>query len=110
MDGSTESTSEARLDRLAAVAPAVRTARDLPAIFAALRDFARDAVPCIGILISLYDPEKDHRVAMYGWADGVEIDVSGLPPIPVVEGPNSVAVRTGDVVITNDDDRGRRGG
>jgi signal transduction histidine kinase/ActR/RegA family two-component response regulator len=119
MDGSTDTgsdrgrapaDSEASLDRLAAFAQAVGTARDLPTIFAALRDFARDAVPCMGIFISLYDPAKDHRVAMYGWADGVDLDVSGLPAIPVTDGPNSVAVRTGDVVITNDDDRGRKGG
>ncbi len=97
------------LDKLATLAQAIGTARDLPTIFHALRDYALGAVPCLGIFISLYDPERDHRVAMYGWADGVEIDVSNLPPMAISGGPNSVAVRTGEVIITNDDDRGRKG-
>ncbi len=43
------------------------------------------------------------RTAVYAWGDGEEIDVSRLPPMPVTaEGPNSRAVRTGQVVITND--------
>jgi signal transduction histidine kinase/CheY-like chemotaxis protein len=99
----------APLDTLATFAQAVGTARDLPTIFGAVRDFALTAVPCMGLLISLYDEESDCRVAMYGWADGVEVDVSTLPPMPIGGGPNSVAVRTGEVIIKNDDDRGRRG-
>ena len=99
-----------QLARLEAFAQAAGTARDLAAIFAAVRDFALGALPCIGLFISLYDEEHDHRVAMYGWADGVEIDVSNLPPMKVTDGPNSVAVRTGQVVVTNRDDRGLSGG
>jgi GAF domain-containing protein len=41
--------------------------------------------------------------ACYGWADGEELNVSELPPMKVTaSGPNSRAVRTGEVVITND--------
>ena len=97
------------LDRLAVFAQAVGTARDLPTIFHALRDFSLVAVPCMGILIALYDAEADHRVAVYGWADGVELDVSSLPPMKIGWGPASIAVRTGEVIATNDDDRGVKG-
>jgi signal transduction histidine kinase/ActR/RegA family two-component response regulator len=101
---------ETLLGQLATFAQAVGTARDLPTICHALRDFALVAVPCIGIFISLYDPERDHRVAMYGWADGIDLDVSNLPPQPITNGPNSMCVMTGEVVITNDDDRAKKGG
>ncbi|MCA1635548.1 MAG: response regulator, partial [Acidobacteria bacterium] len=47
--------------------------------------------------------ERDVRTAEYAWGDETEVDVSQLPPMPVTkEGPNSHAVRTGQVVITND--------
>ena len=55
------------------------------------------------IVQELRDPVRDVRTACYGWGDGDEVDVSQLPPMPVTErGPNSRAVRTGEVIITND--------
>ena len=43
------------------------------------------------------------RTACYGWGDGNEIDTSELPPMPVnFNGLNSRAVRTNQVIITND--------
>jgi hypothetical protein len=75
----------------------------LQAIFRALRQFTNVSVPCNGFFVSLYDPIRDVRTACYGWADGGELDVSELPPMAVTTtGPNSRAVRTGEVVITND--------
>src|SRR5438477_12827669 len=71
------------LDKLAAFSQAVGTARDLQTIFHALRDFAIVSVPCIGIFISLYDPAHDHRLALYGWADAIDLAVSNLPPMPI---------------------------
>src|SRR5919197_36845 len=94
---------ETLLHRLTHLAGSLGTARDHLAIFRDLRDFAVVSVPCVGIFISLYDEARDVRVAKYAWGDGEEVDVSSLPPMPVsYEGPNSRAVRTGQVVITND--------
>lgn len=94
---------ERLLDRVAGLAQTLGTARDLPVIFRGLREFTLLSVPCHGFFISLYDPVRDVRTACYGWADGQEIDVSELPPMPVTSsGPNSRAVRTNQVIITND--------
>ncbi|MDQ3805555.1 MAG: PAS domain S-box protein [Acidobacteriota bacterium] len=94
---------ETLLHRLTHLAESLGTARDHLTVFRDLRDFALVSVPCIGVFISLYDEKLDVRTAQYAWGDGEEIDVSSLPPMPVsAEGPNSRAVRTGQVVITND--------
>ena len=94
---------ERLLERIKALAQALGTARELQAIYRALRQFTNVSVPCNGFFVSLYDPIRDVRTACYGWADGGELDVSELPPMAVTTtGPNSRAVRTGEVVITND--------
>ena len=94
---------ERLLERIKALAQALGTARELRAIFRALREFTHVSIPCNGFFVSLYDPLRDVRTACYGWADGKELDVSELPPMPVTTtGPNSRAVRTGEVIITND--------
>jgi signal transduction histidine kinase/ActR/RegA family two-component response regulator len=93
---------ETLLTRLTHLAESLGTARDHLNIFRDLRDFAVVSVPCIGIFISLYDETRDVRIAKFAWGDGAEVDVSTLPPMPVSsEGPNSQAVRTGRVIITN---------
>lgn len=94
---------ERLLLRITVLAQALGTARDLVTVFRALRDFTLASVPCIGIFISLYDPRRNVRTAAYAWGEGAEIDISQLPPMPVTnEGPNSRAVRTGEIVITDD--------
>lgn len=94
---------ERLLERIKALAQAFGTARELTAIYQALRQFTMVSVPCNGFFVSLYDSVRDVRTACYGWADGAELDVSDLPPMPVtITGPNSRAVRTGEVIITND--------
>lgn len=94
---------ERLLERIASLSQVLGTARELSTIFVGLREFAHVSVPCDGFFVSLYDPIRDVRTACYGWGDGAEVDVSQLPPMPVTErGPNSRAVRTGQVVITND--------
>jgi len=91
------------LERIASLAQALGAARELPPIFRALREFAIASAPCNGLFVSLYDAAKDVRTAEYGWGDGIELGVSGLPPMPVTaEGPNSRAIRTGEIVITKD--------
>ena len=91
------------LERIGALAQEFGAARELMPIYRALRDFAIASVPCNGLFVSLYDSAHDVRTASYGWGDGIEVDVSQLPPMPItIDGPNSRAVRTGAVVITDD--------
>ena len=93
---------EQLLERIAALAQALGASHELVSIYRALRDFSIASAPCNGLFVSLYDPMKDVRTAAYGWGDGVEFDVSALPPMPVTtDGPNSRAVRTAEVVITD---------
>ncbi len=94
---------ERLLERISSLAQALGAARELTTIFRALREFTLVSVPCNGLFVSLYDPVRDVRTACYGWGDGQEFDVSDLPPMPVnAYGPNSRAVRTGQVIITDD--------
>ncbi len=94
---------ERLIEKLARLAQTLGTARDLNVIFEGLKQFTLLAVPCDGLFVALYDPLRDVRIACYGWGDGEEIDTSELPPMPVnFSGPNSRAVRTNQVVITND--------
>lgn len=94
---------ERLLEKVAKLAQTLGTARDLEVIFRGLKEFTFLAVPCDGLFISLYDPIRDVRTACYGWGDGEEINTSELPPMPVnFTGPNSRAVRTNQVIITND--------
>lgn len=94
---------ERLLEKVARLAQTLGTARDLAVIFWGLKEFAQVSVPCDGLFVSLYDPARDVRIACYGWGDGAEIDTSELPPMPVnFTGPNSRAVRTNQVIITND--------
>jgi PAS domain S-box-containing protein len=94
---------ERLLERLTGLAQAFGSARDLLSIYRALRGFAMASVPCDGVFISLYDEWREHCEAAYAWGDGEEIDVSVLEPIPVSgDGPSSRAVKTGQIVVTDD--------
>jgi PAS domain S-box-containing protein len=94
---------ERLLEKIARLAQTLGTARDLEVIFEGLKQFTILSVPCDGLFVSLYDPLRDVRTACYGWGDGQIIDTSKLPPMPVnFTGPNSRAVRTNQVIITND--------
>jgi signal transduction histidine kinase/CHASE1-domain containing sensor protein/CheY-like chemotaxis protein len=98
------------LERISSLSQVLGTARELNTIFRGLREFTNVSVPCDGFFVSLYDAVRDVRTACYGWGDGKEVDVSQLPPMPVTAvGPNSRAVRTGEVIITNDYMRATRG-
>ena len=101
---------ERLLERIAILSQALGTAHELTAIFRALRDFTLVSAPCDGLFVSLYDPVRNVRTACYGWGDNQEFDVSDLPPMPVTTaGPNSRAVTTGQVIITDDYMQKQRG-
>jgi PAS domain S-box-containing protein len=94
---------ERLLERIEGLAQTLGAARDLLTIFRGLRDFTEASVSCDGLFVSLYDPVRQLRTACYAWGDGHEVDTSQLPPMHVTStGPNSRAIRTGEVVITND--------
>jgi two-component system, cell cycle sensor histidine kinase and response regulator CckA len=81
---------------------AVGTARDLLTVHRALYAFVADAVPCNGLYVSHWDPATDLRTCAYAVAEGEEQDVAQLPPMPMTNSPQSRAVRTGDLVVTDD--------
>ncbi|HEV2761665.1 MAG TPA: hypothetical protein VGV38_01625, partial [Pyrinomonadaceae bacterium] len=93
---------EQLLDRIATLSQVFGTAHDLTSVFRALRDFAVASTPCNGIFISLYDQERNERNAVYAWSEGVEVDLSTLPPMPMTESPHSRAVSTNQLIITDD--------
>ncbi len=93
---------ERLLERIASLAQTLGTARDLTTIYRALLDFALVSAPCSGMFISLYEPERKLRTAVYAWSEGEEVDTSGLPPMRSTESPASRAVATGRIVITDD--------
>ena len=93
---------ERLLERISILAQALGAAREVSAVFRGLKDFTKISLPCDGFFVSLYDPIRDVRTACYAWGDGEELDVSELPPMPVTSaGPNSRAIRTGQVIITD---------
>ncbi|HEY0078296.1 MAG TPA: PAS domain S-box protein [Pyrinomonadaceae bacterium] len=93
---------EALLGRLVPLAQALGTARELEVIYRALLDFTLASMPCVGFFISLYDAQRDLRIAAFAWGDGLDVDVSSLPPMPVGDGLNSRAVRTREIIVADD--------
>ncbi|MBI4736644.1 MAG: PAS domain S-box protein, partial [candidate division NC10 bacterium] len=93
---------ERLLERLAHLAQAVGAARDLTSVYRGLREFAEASVPCNGLFVSLYDPERQERICVYSGGDGEEDDVSTLPPMPMTGSPQSQAITTGQIIVTDD--------
>jgi two-component system cell cycle sensor histidine kinase/response regulator CckA len=89
-------------ERIALLAQRFAKATDLASVYRALLDFVRETVPCNGIFVSLYDAERQQRHCVYAWSEGIEEDVSELPPLPMTESPHSRATRSGEVVIEDD--------
>ncbi len=102
MQGTDRDEQDRLHELLGHLAQAVGTARDLPSIFRAVRDFAIVATPSNALFASLYDPLAAQRTCVYAWSEGVEIDVSTLPPLPMSDSPHSRAVLTGEVIVTDD--------
>ena len=93
---------ERLVERIATLGQTLGSARDLTMIFRALRDFAAASVPCDGLVISLYEQEKESRRFAYCWADSKEFDIDTLTSIPVRDGITGRAIKSGSVVIDND--------
>jgi PAS domain S-box-containing protein len=90
------------LQRLATLAQNTGAARDLATIFAAILDFARDSVPCTCLIISLYNEERSVRNVIYIWYHGTEVDISEIGPVAVGSGPVGQAIKSGEVIISQD--------
>lgn len=93
---------ERLIERIAVLGQTLGQSRELATIFRALREFAVVSVPCDGMVISLYHPEKSLRRATYCWVDGIERQTSDLVNIPVGNGITGRAIKSGEVVIDND--------
>ena len=93
---------ERLLDRLAHLASAFGTARDIQTIFRALRDFSLALTPSFALVVCLYDEGRSVRNGVYLFSNGKEFDPSGVEPIQVRQGPVSRAIKTSQVVTCND--------
>lgn len=58
-----------------------------------------------GIMVSRWDPATRLRHPQWVWSDGVEVDVSTLPPRPLNENAASESLRRGTPVLLSDYDR-----
>jgi PAS domain S-box-containing protein len=92
---------ERLVERIASLGQTLGNARDLSTIFRALRDFALVSVPCDGIVISLYDRQKETRKLVYCWTDDTEMNTEIFPDIPVRDGMAGRSIKSGAVVINN---------
>ncbi|HEV7681332.1 MAG TPA: ATP-binding protein [Pyrinomonadaceae bacterium] len=93
---------ERLLGRLATLAQSLSSARDLTAIYRALCDFTVASAPCAGVVITIYHPDKDAREAVYFWSDGEELLPADVPPIPVGAGLTGQAIRTQQIIVSDD--------
>jgi signal transduction histidine kinase len=93
---------ERLLVRVSSLAQALGTAREIAVVFRAVLEFACESVPCDGLIISLYDPDQDERRLAFVWSAGEELDLSSLPAMPKVSGPQRHAIDTGETVFTDD--------
>ena len=76
-------------------------ARDESTVWRALFHLVRNATPADSILVARYDPARQERACVYFADEHGENDIAALPPMPLHEGPQSVAIRTGDTVVTD---------
>jgi PAS domain S-box-containing protein len=96
---------ERLVERIATLGQTLGSAHELTTIFRALRDFILLSVPCDGMMISLYDAEKQTRKFSYCWADNSEFDTGDLVDFPVGDGLTGRAIKSGSVVIQNNFDQ-----
>jgi PAS domain S-box-containing protein len=99
---------ERLLNRLASLAQAFSSARDLTAIYRALCDFTIASAPCSGVVITICHPDRLAREAVYFWNQGEEVLPADVPLIPVGEGLTGQAIRTQKIIFCADYIRAQR--
>jgi PAS domain S-box-containing protein len=92
---------EQLVERIAALGQTLGNARELTAIFGALRDFAVVSVPCDGLAIALYDQDRQTRHVAYCWTEGKEFDPKDVSEVPVRDGLAGRAIKSRRVLIDN---------
>jgi len=92
---------ELLVERIAALGQTLGNARDLEIIFRALRAFATASVPCDGLVVSLYEREKQSRRVVYCWTDNEELILENVVEVPVGDGVAGRAISSGTVIIDN---------
>ena len=97
--------NERLLQRLGVLAQEVGVSDDLQVIYRSLSRFVHASVPCSGLFISHFDPERQERICRYAWSEGQEEDADALPPMPMNDSPHSRAILSGRAVVTHDLDR-----
>lgn len=104
--------SAERLEPVAEMAQAIASAGDLQEMFRALFLFAAQTTPADSIFVSLYNPATEIRRCVYaaciigdehgGRELEEELDLSRFPELPLNRGPQSRAIRSGEVVNSSD--------
>ncbi|MBA3352834.1 MAG: PAS domain S-box protein, partial [Blastocatellia bacterium] len=92
------------LGRIVPLAATLGRARDLVSIYRSVREFICASMTCNGFFVSFFDLESSTRHAGYVWGEGEEVDISELPPMPLLPeggGANSRAVFEKRTIITN---------
>ena len=99
-------TSPDLLVRLEQLAARLGVSRDYRGVYRNLFDFLREASPATGIVVSLYDAAEQSRTCTYAASVGsrgvTEHEVGDLPVLPVNDSRSSLAIRSGEPVITAD--------
>ncbi|MEO6335050.1 MAG: PAS domain S-box protein [Pyrinomonadaceae bacterium] len=92
------------LGRIVPLAATLGRARDLTSIYRAVREFICASMTCSGFFVSFFEAEANLRLAAYVWGEGEEVDITELPPMPLLPeggGANSRAVFERRTIITN---------
>ncbi|MBN2003283.1 MAG: PAS domain S-box protein [Anaerolineae bacterium] len=93
------------LQTLYEVSQQLKRTLDLDQIYRTIQHYVEHAMPCNGLFISAYDADSELITCRAAWNDGVWLDVSQFPAIPLEpegQGTQSVAIRTGQPLLLND--------
>lgn len=87
---------------LAALATALGSSTSALDGHRALVDFLRTRTDATSVFISRYDAATRTRHCVHAWCEGVEIDPSSLPPLPLNEGTSSQAIHACSPAVSGD--------
>ena len=88
-----------RIDELAQRVSAESDARG---VYEALHAYVAATTPMNGFFVARHDEATKLRTCVYAFSDGVEVDATTLPPLPLNGSPNSRAIETRKPVLVED--------
>lgn len=97
--------SESRLRQLVEAGRRLGSSLDLRTLYTIMRDVIVKAMPCDGVLVSVYDRSSNRITCDYAWIGGNLIDTSTFPPLKLAAeggGMQSTVIRTGKSLIFGD--------